>query len=233
MTDTIDHPPLIRLGNIEFIPDVSGALYAPTLSLLVVADLHFEKGSSLARRGRGLLPPYDTIETINRLSKVIERLNPTRVISLGDTWHEPQALARMTSEDVNHLRKLQRDREWSFISGNHDSELPHGAGFMITNDVRIEGIAFRHEPKNTGLMPEISGHFHPVVRVKARGRALRRRCFVANDQRCILPAFGAYTGGLNILDDAFMPLINRFDATIFALGTDRVYRIGSEHLIPD
>ncbi len=233
MTENNDHAPLIRLGGVDFIPDVSGVLFAPSLSLLIVADLHFEKGSSLARRGRGLLPPYDTIETITRLEKVIKRLNPERVISLGDTWHEPQALARMTIDDVSRLQSLQSDRNWIFISGNHDSHLPTGSAFEVANDVTFTGIDFRHEPSSTGLAPEISGHFHPVVRVKTQGRALRRRCFIANHQRCILPAFGAYTGGLNILDPAFAPFINPSDATIYALGSDRVYRVGRDRIIAD
>lgn len=233
MTKSDNQRPLIRLGSVEFIPDLSGALYAPSLGLLVVADLHFEKGSSLARRGRGLLPPYDTIETINRLAAVIDRLHPTRVISLGDTWHEPQALSRMTSEDVARLQILQRDREWIFISGNHDPEMPKDSIFEIRNEATIADITFRHEPSLTGKGIEIAGHFHPVVRVGARGRTLRRRCFIANPQRCILPAFGAYTGGLNILDQAFAPLINPSDASIFALGTDRVYQIGRDSLLAD
>src|SRR6476659_2549946 len=153
-----------------------GALYWPDERVLVVSDLHLEKGSSFATRGV-LLPPYDTAATLSRLTSVITRLNPRMVIALGDSFHDRTAHARLATPDRNAITALQAGRDWIWISGNHDPALPSDLGGMVATEVAISRIAFRHEP--TGRIGEIAGHLHPKARVATSGRSMERRCFAS------------------------------------------------------
>lgn len=213
----------LEVADVRFVADLSGALYWEEHRLLVVSDLHLEKGSSFAAR-RVLLPPYDTVATLSRLAAVVARLDPRTVIALGDSFHDGEAHERLGGEDRAALGALQLRREWVWISGNHDPDLPPDIGGTVAREVSIGPITFRHEP--TGADGEIAGHLHPKARVTTRGRSLERRCFASDGARAILPAFGAYAGGLSVRHEAFAKIFGRrFIAHL--LGERSVHAIAS------
>jgi DNA ligase-associated metallophosphoesterase len=212
----------VIIAGVGFTADVSGALFWEAQGLLVVADLHLEKGSSFAARGV-LLPPYDTVATLSRLAAIVARHDPRMVIALGDSFHDRDAHRRLSAGDRDTLAALQARRDWIWISGNHDPALPSTLGGMVANEVAIGPIAFRHEP--TGAFGEIAGHLHPKARVATRGRAMERRCFVCDDERLVMPSFGAYTGGLSIRDAAFAKIFRTPGFMAHVLGDTRVHTI--------
>jgi DNA ligase-associated metallophosphoesterase len=210
--------------------DLSGALYLPDEQTLVVADLHLEKGSSFARRG-SLLPPYDTRTTLAMLAAVVGRYAPRRVVALGDSFHDVGGPDRLVGEDGQALAVLQVGREWVWIAGNHDPELPAEVGGEVVDSVAVGRLALRHHP-SPGDSCEIAGHLHPVGKVVLRGGGVRRRCFVTSSTRCVMPAFGAYAGGLNVCDRAFAPLFpNGFMAHL--IGAERLFSIARPLLCGD
>lgn len=211
-------------------PDPMGALYWAREETLIVSDLHFEKGSSFASRGV-MLPPYDTRTTLRRLTALMRRYRPSRVISLGDAFHDPDAEARMDSDDADTLAALVKAADWLWILGNHDPAPPARFAAESETEARIGALLFRHEPSPGAAPGEIAGHLHPCARVASEGRILRRRCFAAGDDRLVMPALGAYTGGLNVLDEAFAPLFNSL--TAWVMGRDGVYPVGAGRLTPD
>jgi DNA ligase-associated metallophosphoesterase len=206
-----------------------GALWWADTRMLVVADLHLEKGSSFARRGQ-LIPPYDTFETLSALARLIARLQPQVVVSLGDSFHDGEGAARLTVTHRVMLKGLQIGREWIWIAGNHDPERPEGLEGQAMNELAIGKLVFRHEPSPGRVEGEIAGHLHPAAKVHGRGKSVRRRCFAGDGYRLILPAFGAYTGGLDVLDDAFAGLFAEDSFRAFMLGDDRVYPVGPKAL---
>ena len=209
----------------------SGALWMPEDSVLVVGDLHLEKGSAYARRGQ-LLPPYDTRETLGRLSAEVGRRRPKTVILLGDSFHDDQAEARLAPEDARDLADLAQGRILVWVTGNHDEEGPRQAPGEVVADLSVAGLCLRHEPE-AGLRPgEVSGHLHPCARISGPRGRVRRRCFATDGQRLILPAFGAYAGGLNLLDPAFGGLFSQ-PPLAGVLGTRRVHAVGRKSLCPD
>ena len=233
MEDGLDVAPVpaeLSLAGLPLVFDLSGALYLPDDRTLVVADLHFEKGSSRARRGF-MLPPYDTRETIARLARVLAAYMPRRVIALGDSFHDAGGPGRLLDDDRAALADLQRGRDWLWITGNHDPLLPVSLGGEIADKIAVSGVNFRHEPGESGD-PEIAGHLHPVAKVISRAGRTRRRCFAMSASRCILPAFGAYAGGLNVCDRAFAPLFPE-GLTAHVMGKERIYAIGSARLMGD
>ena len=211
---------------------LSGALYWPAERMLVVADLHFEKGSSFARKGI-MLPPYDTAATIAALSEVIRAYEPITVITLGDSFHDDGAASRLPDIYRSEIRRLQTGRDWVWIAGNHDPAPPAELGGDHVEQIACAGMVMRHEPEPGPAPGEICGHLHPAARIRVRGRTLRRRCFLTDGERLILPAFGAFTGGLNVCDPAFEPLITRPRMTAFLLGRERIYPISGAELRPD
>jgi uncharacterized protein len=206
-----------------------GALWWADLRLLVVSDLHLEKGSSFARRGQ-LVPPYDTVETLARLARLIARLNPQAVVALGDSFHDEEAAARLSASNRALLRGLQSGREWIWIAGNHDPGRPAGIDGTVADELAIGKLAFRHEPHAGTADGEVAGHLHPAARVHGSGRSVRRRCFAGDGYRLILPAFGAYTGGLDVLDPAFDGLFQPSSFRAYMLGDDRIYPVGRRAL---
>ncbi|MGX1103658.1 MULTISPECIES: ligase-associated DNA damage response endonuclease PdeM [Bradyrhizobium] len=210
----------VTVADVGFVADFSGALFWEAQSLLVVSDLHLEKGSSFASRGV-LLPPYDTVATLSRLAAVIARHDPRQVIALGDSFHDRDAHARLSDPDREALAALQLRRNWIWISGNHDPALPSDLGGVVATEVAIGPIAFRHEP--TGASGEIAGHLHPKARVPTRGRSIERRCFACDGERAVMPAFGAYTGGLSIRDAAFTRIFGSPGFMAHVLGDKRVH----------
>jgi DNA ligase-associated metallophosphoesterase len=212
----------VTISDVTFVADVSGALFWQEQRLLVVSDLHLEKGSSFARRGV-LLPPYDTVATLGRLAAVIARHDPRMVIALGDSFHDREAHERLSAPDRDALAAMQARRDWIWIAGNHDPALPPALGGTVANEVAIGPIMFRHEP--TGAAGEIAGHLHPKARVPTRGRSIERRCFVSDGERAVMPAFGAYTGGLSIRDMAFTRIFGALDFMAHVLGDSRLHSI--------
>jgi DNA ligase-associated metallophosphoesterase len=214
----------VTVAGITLLADLSGALIWEEQRLLVVADLHLEKGSSFASRGV-LLPPYDTAATVARLAAAMARHDPRMVIALGDSFHDRAAHERLSSANRRAVTALQARRDWIWISGNHDPALPADVGGVVASEVAIGPIVFRHEP--TGAFGEIAGHLHPKARVASRGRAMERRCFACDGERAVLPAFGAYAGGLSIRDAAFARIFASLDFMAHVLGDVRLHTISA------
>ncbi len=224
-----DELPVARIATVDvasvtLVADLSGALFWEEPRLLVVSDLHLEKGSSFATRGV-LLPPYDTVATLGRLSTVIARHDPRMVIALGDSFHDRSAHDRLSAADRDALSALQARRDWIWISGNHDPVLPSDLGGLVASQVAIGPVVFRHEP--TGASGEIAGHLHPKARVSTRGRSMERRCFACDGERAVMPAFGAYTGGLSIRDVAFAKIFQTPGFMAHVLGDHRLHSIAA------
>jgi DNA ligase-associated metallophosphoesterase len=213
---------VVRIAGIDMIADLSGALFWVEERLLVVSDLHLEKGSSFATH-RVLLPPYDTAATLAKLRAVIARYDPRTVIALGDSFHDRDAHQRLAVTDQTALSELQARRDWIWIAGNHDPVLPHEIGGTVADEVQMGPLTFRHEP--TGAHGEIAGHLHPKARVSRRGRSVERRCFASDGLRAVMPSFGAYTGGLSIRDEAFKAIFQTSAFMAHLLGDHQVHRI--------
>lgn len=225
---------VLRLHDCAVHADPSGALYWPDENLLVVADLHLEKGSSYAAR-RVFLPPYDTSATLARLGEVLDRYQPKRVVALGDSFHDKAASERLLPRDVAALAAMQRGREWVWIAGNHDPLPPWQLEGDHLHCLAVGHMCFRHHPSQSPCDGEVAGHLHPVAVVAGRGATVRRRCFVADGLRCIMPAFGAYAGGLNFLDATVMALFGAKRDAICAhvLGRDAVFTVSPRQCLPD
>jgi len=220
----------IAIAGVTLLADAQGALYWPEHGLLAVADLHLEKGSSFAARGV-LLPPYDTAAALARLARLIAQYAPRCVVALGDSFHDSGGPARLTAEDRDNLQCLQRGRDWIWIAGNHDPEPAPGIGGVFHETLAIDGLSFRHLP--TGAVGEICGHLHPVARVAHRGRTVSRRCFATDKTRVVMPAFGTFTGGLNVRDAAFADLFGTLAFTAHMLGERRLYAFTAKRCLPD
>ena len=222
----------MTIAGAALVADPAGALYWPEQGLLAVADLHFEKGSSFARRGM-LLPPYDTAATLALLAALIARYAPRVVIALGDNFHDGDGPARLGDRDHETLRDLQRGRDWIWIAGNHDPEPANNIGGDFFAVLLVGALTFRHEPSRKASDGEIAGHLHPAARISQRGRAVARRCFVEDGRRLVMPALGAYTGGLNIRHHAFRALFDAQDFRAHLLGPDRLYRFPARRCLSD
>ena len=213
-------------------PLAAGALYWEEEDTLLVADLHLEKGAAYAALGV-LLPPYDTRATLERLGKAIRAVEPSRVVALGDNFHRAESAKRLVADDLDFLLKLQKGREWYWICGNHDPHLPASIGGTVCATLSIRGLILRHEPSPAPTAREIAGHLHPVARIARRGTVIRRRCFATDGNRLVMPAFGAYAGGLNVLDAAFGPLFLRYRLEAWMMGRADVYPVLGSLLLPD
>jgi DNA ligase-associated metallophosphoesterase len=220
------------VAGVPLVADCAGAVYWPDESLLVVADLHLEKGSAFAARGI-LLPPYDTPATINRLGMLIERYAPRLVIALGDSFHDGGGPDRMADISRTALKALQRGRDWIWITGNHDPDPAENIGGRFAQVLAIGPLTFRHEPSAQSCDGEIAGHLHPLARVARRGRAVSRRCFANDGRRLVMPAFGAYAGGLNVRDRAIVSLFGALSFTAHMLGERRIYAFAAAKCMSD
>ncbi len=212
--------------------DPAGAIYWPDEKLLAVADLHLEKGSAFAARGV-LLPPYDTAATLARLARLIERYQPQLVIALGDSFHDGGGPARMSAMSRAALTALQRGRDWVWIAGNHDPDPAENIGGRFADAVALGALTFRHQPATKHSDGEIAGHLHPLARVARRGRAVSRRCFASDGKRLVMPAFGAYAGGLNVRDRAIVSVFGALSFTAHLLGAARLYAVPAAHCLAD
>ena len=221
----------LTVAGVELVADPAGALYWPEQGLLAVADLHLEKGSSFAERGV-LLPPYDTAATLARLAQLIARYAPRVVVALGDSFHDRRGPARLDDTDRASLLAMQRGRDWIWITGNHDPDPADGIGGRFPRCSDVGALTFRHAA-GRDAEGEIAGHLHPVARVARRGRAVSRRCFACDGRRLVMPAFGAYAGGLNVRDRAFAEVFETLAFTAHMLGERRVYAVAAKHCLPD
>ena len=187
-----------------FFATASGALYRPEHTSLFVADLHLEKASWFARLGQ-FLPPYDSHATLSALADEVERSGATRLFCLGDSFHDRFGCDRLPANARELLSSLTAKLDWVWIVGNHDPGFADHCGGRIEEEVQLGPIVLRHEAVRDDPRPEISGHFHPKLRLNLKGRHVSRRCFVLSPTKLIMPAFGALTGGL----DAHHPEILR------------------------
>jgi DNA ligase-associated metallophosphoesterase len=202
----------------------SGVLLWPAQRLLAVADLHLEKASHHAARGH-MLPPYDTRETLSRLAHALRRHGPTRVVLLGDSFHDAGGAARMAVEDAAMLARLLAPLEVTWVLGNHDPMLPDSLPGSAVESLTLGPITFRHI--GGGAIgryneAEVSGHFHPKASMETRAGRVTRPCFLADPRRVVLPAFGAFTGGLDVRDPAMAAFAPR-GGRVFLLGRDRLF----------
>ncbi|MBX9773101.1 MAG: ligase-associated DNA damage response endonuclease PdeM [Xanthobacteraceae bacterium] len=222
----------VTVAGVALVADCAGALYWPDEGLLAVADLHLEKGSSFATRGV-LLPPYDTAATLARLGALIARYAPRYVVALGDSFHDGDGPQRVSEDDRAMLGALQRGRDWIWIAGNHDPEPVRDLGGVSAAMFAIGPLVFRHAPEREEADGEIAGHLHPVARLNGRGRTVSRRCFATDGKRMVMPAFGAYTGGLNIRHAAFADVFGTFKFMAHMLGDARIYAISAQRCLGD
>jgi len=173
-----------------------GALFWPERRALLVADLHLEKASWFARLGQ-MLPPYDSLATLADLAALAAATGAQEIWCLGDSFHDASGCERLPAPARAALTALTAATRWTWIVGNHDPRFADACGGRVAADAEVDGFVLRHEADPAETRPELSGHFHPKLRISRRGRLLSRRCFVATSRKLILPAFGALTGGLD------------------------------------
>ena len=220
-----------RVAGFQVVLRTSGAMWLAADRTLVVADLHLEKGSSYAMRGQ-MLPPYDTRETLGRLAADVAAVDPATVVLLGDTFHDRRSEDRLADDDAARLIALATGRTLIWVVGNHDADGPRRLPGEVADELVLGPLTLRHEPQPGPQMGEVAGHLHPAARVRAPRGVVRRRCFVTDGERLILPAFGAYAGGLNVRDRAFSGMFVR-DPLTGCLGPSRVRAIGWRQLTDD
>jgi len=222
--------PVVLCGE-HLLLDPSGALFWPRLSVLAVADLHLEKGSACASAGH-LVPPWDSRQTLQRLAAVVARFRPRVLLAVGDSFHDPRGAARLARDDAALLHSLCGLTSLVWLSGNHDPAPPEGLAGLAATIWTQDSLVFRHQADPAGCTGEISGHFHPKARIATRAGDIVRPCFVQDGHRILLPAFGAYTGGLDIASPAIAALFP-YGGLAFALGRDRLFTFafrGTHHL---
>jgi hypothetical protein len=217
--------------GLDILMRASGALWVEAQRVLIVADLHLEKGSAYAARGQ-MLPPYDTAETLRRLTAEARALQPDVVVLLGDTFHDGRSEDRLAPRDAETLKALADGMTLVWVVGNHDADGPRALPGEVVDEMALAGLVLRHEPQDGPQAGEVAGHLHPAARVSTAKGTVRRRCFITDGERLILPAFGAYAGGLNVRDAAFGGLFVR-PPLAGALGASKVHAVGWRSLTSD
>jgi DNA ligase-associated metallophosphoesterase len=214
----------IVVNGVTAVCDPLGSLYLPETGMLVVSDLHLEKGAAFARRGM-LLPPYDTIATLNILSAVISRYDPKIVVSLGDNFHDRKGSEYLPADLRALITSMARGRDWIWINGNHDPDGTVDLPGMSADELVYGGLVFRHEPSLISGKGEIAGHLHPSATVRRREKSVRRPCFASDGKRLLMPAFGVLAGGLDLRHKAMHGLFDREALIAHLLGRDRIYSV--------
>jgi DNA ligase-associated metallophosphoesterase len=214
-------PAPLHFAGERLMLDPDGALFWPAQRLLAVADLHLEKGSAAAARG-SLLPPWDTRVTLDRVAALLRRWHPGIVVALGDTFHDARGSGRLDPHDLARLRLMAAAHRFVWVLGNHDPTPPDGIDGEAAADWRLGPLRFVHQARPGQAGGEICGHHHPRAQVQARGGVVSRPCFVVDGWRLMLPALGAYTGGLDVRDPAIAALFPR-GGRVFLLGRERLF----------
>lgn len=220
----------IVVNGVLAVCDPLGGLYLPETGMLVVSDLHLEKGAAFARRGM-MLPPYDTIATLNILSAVITRYDPKVVVSLGDNFHDRKGSEHLPADLRSLIATMARGRDWIWINGNHDPDGTVDLPGTCTDELFYGGLVFRHEPSLISGKGEIAGHLHPSATVRRREKSVRRPCFASDGTRLLMPAFGVLAGGLDLRHRAMHGLFDRKALVAHLLGRDRIYSVRYANLI--
>ncbi len=210
----------VHIAGERLMLDPAGVMHWPARRMLVVADLHFEKGSAFAARGR-LVPPYDTRETLSRLTPLLRRYGPHRIVFLGDSFHDAEGSARLSEHDRAALIAALDGIEITWVAGNHDPTPPAGLPGQAVEELRDGPLTFRHIPAPRAV-GEVAGHLHPRAVAPTRAGGVARPCFVSDGRRVLMPAFGAYTGGLDTTDPAIATLFPR-GGRAFLIGSERLY----------
>ena len=221
-TDPLDGAASVVVAGAAVMLLPQGAMWWPAERVLVVSDLHLEKGSRLAMRGQ-MVPPHDTRLTLDVVTGLVRALDPLTVISLGDAFDDVGGAGRLEAVAAERLAAAQSGRTWIWIAGNHDPHLPGDIGGRQMDELRLGPLTFRHEPRRGAAPGEVAGHLHPAARVFLGPKSVRRRCFARDSERLILPAIGAYTGGLSVTSPAFRGLFQRETQMVTLLGEGRVY----------
>jgi len=199
-----------------------GALFWPARHALLVADLHLEKASWFARLGQ-MLPPYDSAATLSDLTALVAATGAEEIWCLGDSFHDRHGCDRLPPHARAMLLALTAGTRWTWITGNHDPGLADHCGGAIVDEADVNGLILRHEAAPAETRPELSGHFHPKLRITHRGRQVSRRCFVATARKLVLPAFGALTGGLDASHPEIVRAVGR-EAEALIPVADRLLR---------
>jgi DNA ligase-associated metallophosphoesterase len=211
----------------QFTLDAGGILYWPQQETLIVSDLHLEKGSYFAARNQ-LIPIYDTAHTLERLAQLVLQYQPRRVICLGDNFHDGKALARMQEDDLSQLNNLcSQVSEWVWVIGNHEQK--HGLSFLTEHmqfaaDYALENIYLTHEFAEN-LPFQIGGHFHPKISIKVKQNSISGKCFVVSRNKIILPAFGSYTGGMNVNASIIAETLQQRSFKCFLIRENAIWRV--------
>jgi DNA ligase-associated metallophosphoesterase len=205
-----------------FFATADGALFWPAQSALLVADLHLEKASWFARLGQ-FLPPYDSHATLTALAATVEQTGATRLFCLGDSFHDRFGCDRLPTDARELLTELTSRLDWTWIVGNHDPGFADHCGGRLASEIEIAGIVLRHEADREDPRPEMSGHYHPKLRLQLKGRRVSRRCFVVSASKIIFPAFGSLTGGLDAHHPEILGSVGT-DAAALVPVSDRLLR---------
>lgn len=213
----------VHLAGEQLLLDPAGALLWPAQGVMAVADLHLEKGSAMAARG-SLVPPWDTRDTLERLARLMRRWRPRVVVALGDSFQDRDAAARLGRADRERLRALTAEARFVWVLGNHDPLAPAGLPGEAAEAWQHGPLTFRHQAV-PGAAGEVCGHHHPKASVPTRAGRVTRPCFVADGRRVVLPAFGAFTGGLDVAHPALAGLFPR-GGRVFLLGRERLFSFG-------
>ena len=219
---------MVRLSfaGVDLVPLAPGALHWPARRALLVADLHLEKASFFAAGGQ-MLPPYDSDATLRELAALVTATGAEEVWCLGDNFHDAKGCERLDGKTLAALRRLTAATRWTWIVGNHDigaTQMADRCGGRVLDEIMVDGLLLRHEADPAEIRPELSGHFHPKLRLTLKGRPIARRCFVASETKLILPAFGAFTGGLDAGDPAIRAALGHRPAQALVPLADRLLR---------
>ena len=212
----------LSFASQDFFASPEGALHWPSQQAMLVADLHLEKASWFARLGQ-MLPPYDSLATLGALEREVERTGIARLFCLGDSFHDKYGCERLPAAARELLTSLTSRLDWIWIVGNHDDGFIDHCGGRIEEECEVGGIVLRHEAMEHEPGPEISGHFHPKLRLSMKGRTVSRRCYVASESKLILPAYGAFTGGLDASHPEILRKVGHGASALVPI-TDRLLR---------
>ena len=199
-----------RVLNFDFIFDKFGALFIKQTRTLLIADLHIGKSTSINING-GIIPEYDNLETLNNLDKVIDKYRPTKVISLGDNFHDNFSIMNISSSNLKKINKITKKADFLWINGNHDDNMigKEKVGGLFLKTFHDTQFMYTHKKSNKDLSKyEFSGHYHPKVSLKVNNSKFYYKCFILSRKFCILPSFGYYTGGLDVNSKTIKKIIN-------------------------